>query len=261
MGKDYYQLLGISRTAPDREIKRAYHDLARKLHPDKAPDPEEAKRLEDEFAAITKAYNTLKDLEKRREYDSKLAKEDDAAQAAVVAGTPASAAAPSEAPSVATAAASASKKSGAPMDRRMEAGRATMAERSFVKGNQLSNMGDHTRAIEFLETAIKNNPEEPRYLSALAAALMKARKGFTRAEEVAVRACELDPYNIDYKLILGNVYEKAGVISKAKTTYENVLKWDAENVEAANRLAAINPKRNQSFFLGLVDKFKKKIGL
>ncbi|MCX7046035.1 MAG: DnaJ domain-containing protein [Candidatus Sumerlaeota bacterium] len=261
MAKDYYQLLGVSRAAPEREIKRSYHDLARKLHPDKAPDPEEAKRLEEEFAAITKAYNTLKDVEKRREYDGKLAKEDEAAQAAVVAGTPVPSA-PSSETSQASATAAGSKKAvSPPMDRRMEAGRQAIAERSFSKGVQLSNMGDFTRAIEFLETAIKNSPEEPRYLSALAGALMKARKGFTRAEEVAVRACELDPYNIEYKLILGNVYEQAGVISKARTTYENVLKWDAENAEAAMRLTSLNPKKSQSFFLSLADKFKKKIGL
>ena len=71
MADDFYRLLGLQDDAPAKAIKRSYHNLARKLHPDKASSPEEAKELQEKFAAITKAYNTLKDEKKRAEYDSK----------------------------------------------------------------------------------------------------------------------------------------------------------------------------------------------
>ena len=63
--KDYYQALGIERDASPEDIKRAYRKLAHEYHPDISKDPEgEAK-----FKEIGEAYATLKDPEKRREYD------------------------------------------------------------------------------------------------------------------------------------------------------------------------------------------------
>jgi len=63
--KDYYETLGVSRTASQEEIQRAYRKLARKYHPDinKAPNAEE------KFKEINEAYEVLKDPEKRSKYD------------------------------------------------------------------------------------------------------------------------------------------------------------------------------------------------
>ncbi len=64
--KDYYKLLGISKSADQKEIKKAFRKLAAKYHPDKNPDNPKA---EDKFKEINEAYMVLGDEEKRKYYD------------------------------------------------------------------------------------------------------------------------------------------------------------------------------------------------
>lgn len=64
--QDYYELLGVSRTATDDEIKKAFRKLAMQLHPDKNPGD---KKAEAKFKEINHAYDVLKDADKRAAYD------------------------------------------------------------------------------------------------------------------------------------------------------------------------------------------------
>lgn len=63
MNSDYYAILGVSKSATQADIKRAYHALAVKLHPDITPNGEAL------MQAVNEAYKTLADEGKRREYD------------------------------------------------------------------------------------------------------------------------------------------------------------------------------------------------
>ena len=65
-GKDYYQILGVSRNASEKEIKQAYRRLARKHHPDLNPNDKSA---EARFKEINAAYEVLSNPEKRKKYD------------------------------------------------------------------------------------------------------------------------------------------------------------------------------------------------
>lgn len=64
MSKDFYDVLGVSRSASQDEIKRAYRKLAHKYHPDKA-----GKENEEKFKEVNEAYQVLSDPQKRQAYD------------------------------------------------------------------------------------------------------------------------------------------------------------------------------------------------
>ena len=64
--RDYYKVLGVERSADDKEIKRAFRKLAQQYHPDKNPNNKEA---EAKFKEVNEAYTVLSDPEKRSKYD------------------------------------------------------------------------------------------------------------------------------------------------------------------------------------------------
>ncbi|HAX72866.1 MAG TPA: molecular chaperone DnaJ, partial [Firmicutes bacterium] len=63
--RDYYEVLGVSKTATDQEIKRAYRKLAKQYHPDVSTEA----NAEEKFKEVQEAYDVLSDEQKRAGYD------------------------------------------------------------------------------------------------------------------------------------------------------------------------------------------------
>ena len=64
--RDYYEVLGVSKTASDDEIKKAFRTLAKKYHPDMHPGDKEC---EEKFKEAQEAYAVLSDAEKRKQFE------------------------------------------------------------------------------------------------------------------------------------------------------------------------------------------------
>ena len=64
--RDYYEVLGVSKSADESTIKKAYRKIAMKYHPDRNPDNNEA---EEKFKEAAEAYEVLSDGDKKARYD------------------------------------------------------------------------------------------------------------------------------------------------------------------------------------------------
>ena len=63
--RDYYEVLGVDKSADEKDLKNAFRSLARKYHPDRSTEDD----AEDKFKEIQEAYAVLSDPEKRQMYD------------------------------------------------------------------------------------------------------------------------------------------------------------------------------------------------
>ena len=63
--RDYYEVLGVDKSADEKDLKNAFRSLARKYHPDRSTEDD----AEDKFKEIQEAYAVLSDEEKRAHYD------------------------------------------------------------------------------------------------------------------------------------------------------------------------------------------------
>jgi len=199
--QDFYQVLGLEKSATRDQIKRAYFHLAKEYHPDRhfqAGLEELTPQLEALFRGITEAYDTLLMDRKRQEYDTKLAMKK-------VRGKEEGSAGPS-------------------------------LEVQVQTGQQAFKKGDFKTAAHFFETAVKAAPTQAVYHLWLAKTLTQVPGRNRDAETHYKKAIELDPSGGEHDLGLGLLYKKSGMVQRAQRQFEEALIWDPENKTAKEEL-------------------------
>lgn len=213
MAVNYYDLLGVARTATDPEIRNRFRLLARERHPDRFQGEEKA-RAEKDFQVLTEAVNVLTNPQRRKAHDFELEK-----------GGRAAAVDPKE---VAKAYVNMGIKA-------FKSGDFTAAIANFDMAAKHSP--NDAKAFQYLGMACMKSGN-PRLL----------RQGIASIE----RAIELEPMNPAFLRDAAQMYQKAGLGAKAERAWESILKWMPDDAEASAALAEIRGGRQPEAGKGLL---------
>ena len=172
-GQNFYQVLGVSPSASESEVRHAYYSLAKRLHPDKFTEEETKSRAEKLFAAITEAYATLSRTENRQEYDRTLTTVNDG-----------------------------------PSDAAVAAAGAEVARQNFLRGKALFEKGEIVKALPFLENAVEQEGAREEYLRYLGMVQSRNPRLRREAEQNFLRAVNLNPTVAENYYQLGLICRK-----------------------------------------------------
>jgi curved DNA-binding protein CbpA len=218
---NHYDLLGITVTATDAEIKKAYYAMAKKYHPDRHHSPylqDVHGLLEELFVKITNAYQQLSQPLERRRYDSTLRTEAPRGETA----------APTTSPLRSAPAQPTESSEPSPME--------TYAAKQYQLGKRYFNEMSYFDAIQCLREAVRISPEKVNYLKLLGLALAKNPHWLKEAEEHLQKAIRLDQFDVEAHVSLGEIYEKTGMETRAKKMYQKAYELDPNNEEAREKV-------------------------
>jgi curved DNA-binding protein CbpA len=229
---NHYEVLDVTASAGDEQIKRSYYALARRFHPDrfqvKATSTEHA-RIESAFARVTQAYEILTNSAARLTYDAKLAAQEKSRKFAK------SAPKSSKQPPAARA--------GQPKASIGNETNLQEAENYFEEGFAALQEDQTSMAISNLASAARLVPREPRYRAYYGRALAAHEQTRRLAEVELQEAIRLDPSNTSYRVMLAELYFELGFLRRAKTELERVLAADPSNASARTLLRKLGNRK------------------
>jgi hypothetical protein len=202
---DLYAVLGVDRGASLDQIRRAYYGLARRYHPDHLRAGElrgYLEAMEQYFTRVTEAYNTLTHLDLRREYDDQLF-------------------------------------AGKADQGQVEEQAAVLAHENFLRARVLIAKKKRADAVKFLENAIQIDPSKSIYHLELGKLLSGNPRRRDEAEQHLIQAKTIDPSSAEAYVSLGHLHAKRGQTDRAIAMYREALRWQADHVEARERLAEL----------------------
>ena len=236
---NYYQVLGVVRSASQADIKRAYHGMAKRFHPDrfrKEADPQLLARIESAFAQVAQAYEALKDSSSRASYDTKLFQQEAASR-----GTRAASPAPAEA-GASAGGSSASFSPSAAGGGQSAATASFRAKEVFQQGLSALQQGNKASAIALLGEAARLDPTQPRYHAALGQAMAQDERLRRNAEAEFKAAIALDANNAAYRVMLAELYNDLGLVRRAQGELERALVLEPQNRIARKMLDQLKGK-------------------
>ncbi len=115
----------------------------------------------------------------------------------------------------------------------------SIAEQNYTKAKELTAQGDYYGAIVLLKQAVQYVPDHAEAWQLLGACQERNPKWRRDAAESFQMALSIDPNNVEAMISLGDLYKSEGMISRAQTCYEDVIKIAPENQQAKSRLTAL----------------------
>ena len=233
IGRNHFEVLGLSRAVSEAEVKDAYFRLAKRFHPDVHHATALAdlhSQLESVFRRVTEAYEVLRDARRRADYEAQLGRSRGPATARPGPEPPAAAA-------VAEPGARPSPRPEPPPDPEEIAHQAEDAIRRAAKLHEKEQYWD---AIQLLEPVVEKASGRLRAFGKvlLARCYLKNPKWARKAEELLLGVTREDPKTADAWALLGQIYVGKGMQARALSMYRKALELRPEHEEAAQYVAA-----------------------
>lgn len=225
---DYYQVLGVDEHADQEKIKQAYYALAKKYHPDRfhqKDHPELRARIEHAFTQIKKAYDTLKKEASRAKYDDAHHSTSAKAADAMESDSTSMPEHPMTPPEVIINPPSF-----------ISSNPAVMAEEKFKQGVREFENGNDTLALARFSEAVQMARQEARYHAFYGRALARNPQTRKMAETEFLEAISLDERNIDYRLLLAELYRDLKLKRRAEAQLSQALTINPQRADVRQRL-------------------------
>jgi tetratricopeptide (TPR) repeat protein len=204
MKVNYYEVLGVDRSASEQEIRDRFRKLAREQHPDRYKGPDKA-AAERKFQTLTEAVNVLTNAARRKQHDTEIT-------------------------------APGSRGAGGPADF------AQIAKAYLSNGIKAYRDGDFRGAYENFDMAAKHNPNDGKAFHYLAQAATRLPGHARQAVQAIESAVQREPMNAVYLKDAGLICKRAGLAAKAERYLDEAVKWDSDNIEIRTALAELRQR-------------------
>jgi DnaJ-class molecular chaperone len=203
MKVNYYEVLGVDRSASEPEIRDRFRRLARAQHPDRYSGSDKAE-AERKFQTLTEAVNVLTNAARRKQHDAEIA--------------------------------SPARSAGGTADF------AQVGKVYLSKGVKAFRDGDYRGAYENFDMAAKHNPQDGKAFHYLAQAATRIPGHARQAVQAIETAVQREPMNAVYLKDAGLICKRAGLAAKAERYLEEALQWDADNIEIRTAISELRQR-------------------
>jgi len=206
MKVNYYEVLGVERSANEQEIRDRFRKMARENHPDRyrGDDKAEAER---KFQTLTEAVNVLTNPVRRKQHDSEIA---------------------------------------SPVAAKASTDFSQVAKVYLSKGVKAYKENDVRTAYENFDMAVKHNQNDSKAWHYLALAASRIPAFTRQAVQAIENAVQREPHNPTYLKDAGLLCRRAGLVAKAERYFEQALQWAPENAEAQVSLSELRQGRTET---------------
>lgn len=206
----YYELLGVTSDSPLLQVKKNYHALARKFHPDShTGSPETMARLKELMVVIAEAYRTLTSEEKRIVYDKRLSAR------------------------------------GTVGMHRVTVGAEETVEDWLTTANECIRARNFVGSVVWLRKCVEAVPHNAQYHTLLARSLSTLPQFQHEALGHYQKAIDIDPWKEPAYLQLGDLLETMQLPDQAQRVYAALLEFNPMSAKARERLAALKGAKSE----------------